>query len=448
MLNRYSRDGMASIWSQQEKLRIWFRIEAYAAEAMAELDVIPDSCAKQLWASEPAEFDVERLLQIEREVQHESLAFQMYLEELMGTPEARFVHRGLTSSDVLDTCTNYQLKRAADLLIDGLSSLARACRRQCMRHRHTVCIGRSHGVHGEPVTFGLKMARAYAEFSRNLQRMRAARTEIAVGKVSGAMGTFADVDPFVERYVCERLGLVPEPVSSQIVPRDRHATFFLTLSVVAASLERLATELRQLQMTEVAEVHEAFGKRQKGSSAMPHKRNPILSENVCGLARIVRANCAAALDNVPLWHERDMSHSSVERAIAPDATATLDFALWRMKHVVENLMIDDRRMKHNLELTKGRIASQRVMLMLTDSGVARNQAYRLVQACAFEAVKSDTHFREALLKTPEIVEKLSERRINQAFDCRDWFRHVDLIVDRVFAAYPDHDDLLTATNSN
>ena len=325
--------------------------------------------------------------------------------------------------------------------------LAESCKRQCIRHKHTLCIGRSHGVHGEPVTFGLKMARAYAEFSRNVRRMHAARTEIAVGKISGAMGTFASVDPFVENYVCERLGLVPEPVSSQIVPRDRHAAFFLTLSVVAASLERLGTEIRQLQMTEVAEVHEAFGVRQKGSSAMPHKRNPILSENVCGLARIVRANCMAALDNVALWHERDMTHSSVERAIAPDATATLDFALWRMNNIVESLEIDERRMLQNTELTRGCIASQHVMLLLADAGMARDRAYRLVQRCAFEAVDSNTHLRELLLNEPEITALLSERCLARAFDYREHLRHVDEILDRVFAEYAHRNDPASPTPS-
>ncbi len=433
---------MRGIWSRQRQLRTWFRIQAYALEAMAQLNRVPACCAEQLWACEPNTFDNKRIGEIEAEVKHESLAFQMYLEELVGTPEARFIHHGLTSSDVLDTCLGYQLVGAGDLIVEGVLALTSSLRKKSEQYKHTLCIGRSHGVHAEPVTFGLKMARAYAEFCRNAERMRRAREEIAVGKISGAMGTFATVDPFVEEFVCKRLGLIPEPISSQIIPRDRHAAFFLAMALVAASLERLATELRHLHITEVAEVSEAFGAKQKGSSAMPHKRNPILSENVCGLARLVRSNCKVALDNVSLWHERDMTHSSVERAIAPDATTTLDFALWRMNSIVENLEINERQMQNNIAATRGRILSQRVLLLLAETGLNRDLAYRLVQSCATRSAKDGMDFRETLLAQPEIRDRLTMQRLDQVFDHEQNAGQVDRILTRVENAYTATDSRL------
>src|SRR5712692_8577362 len=379
MIPRYTRPEMAAIWDPQTRFRIWFEIEAHAADAMADLGLIPKSAAKTIWEKgRTATFDVARIDAIEREVKHDVLAFLTHLGEIVG-PHARFVHLGMTSSDVLDTCFNVQLARAADILIADVDKLLAALKRRALEHKLTPTIGRSHGIHAEPTTFGLKLAQAYAEFARGRERLLAAKKEISTAAISGAVGTFAQVDPRVEAHVARKMGLAVEPISTQVVPRDRHAMYFATLGVVAASVERLATEIRHLQRTEVLEAEEFFSEGQKGSSAMPHKRNPVLSENVTGLARIVRAYVTPALENVALWHERDISHSSVERMIGPDATATLDFALARLALIVDKLVVYPANMKKNLERLGGLVHSQRVMIALTQKGVAREDAYRLVQ---------------------------------------------------------------------
>jgi adenylosuccinate lyase len=423
---------MAAIWSPETRFRIWFEIEAHAADAMAELGMIPKDAAKAIWAKgKAAKFDAARIEEIEREVKHDVVAFLTHLAEIVG-PEARFVHQGMTSSDVLDTCFNVQLVRAADLLIADIEALNAALERRARQYKLTPTIGRSHGIHAEPTTFGLKLAFAFAEFTRAKQRLELARKEVATSAISGAVGTFAQVDPRVEAYVAEKMGLAVEPISTQIIPRDRHAMYFATLAVVAASCERLATEIRHLQRTEVLEAEEFFSEGQKGSSAMPHKRNPVLSENVVGLARMVRAYVVPALENVTLWHERDISHSSVERMIGPDATVTLDFALSRLAGIIDKLIVYPENMQKNLDRLGGLVHSQRVLLALTQKGVHREDAYRLVQRNAMKAWAGEGDFL-ALLKADKDVRKhLSESELADKFDLKFHFAHVDTIFRRVF----------------
>jgi adenylosuccinate lyase len=423
---------MAAIWSPETRFRIWFEIEAHAADAMAELGMIPKDAAKTIWAKgKAAKFDAARVEEIEREVKHDVVAFLTHLAEIVG-PQARFVHQGMTSSDVLDTCFNIQLVRAADLLIADTDALNAALERRARQYKFTPTIGRSHGIHAEPTTFGLKLAFAFAEFTRARQRLEMARKEVATCAISGAVGTFAHVDPRVEAYVAEKLGLTVEPISTQIIPRDRHAMYFATLAVVAASCERLATEIRHLQRTEVLEAEEFFSEGQKGSSAMPHKRNPVLSENVVGLARMVRAYVVPALENVTLWHERDISHSSVERMIGPDATVTLDFALSRLAGIIDKLIVYPENMQKNLDRQGGLVHSQRVLLALTQKGVGREDAYRLVQRNAMKAWAGEGDFL-ALLKADKDVRKhLNEAELIDKFDLKFHFAHIDTIFRRVF----------------
>ena len=432
MIPRYTRPEMAASWSLETRFRIWFEIEAHAADAMAELGIIPKAAAAQIWAKgRNATFDIARIEAIEREVKHDVVAFLTHLAEIVG-PEARFVHQGMTSSDVLDTCLNVQLVRAADLLIADVDKLNAALERRAREHKFTPTIGRSHGTHAEPTTFGLKLAVAYAEFSRARKRLEAARTEVATCAISGAVGTFAQVDPRVEAYVAEKMGLAVEPISTQVIPRDRHAMYFATLGVVASSVERQATEIRHLQRTEVLEAEEYFSEGQKGSSAMPHKRNPVLSENLVGLARVVRAYVIPALEDVALWHERDISHSSVERMIAPDATVTLDFALVRLAGSIEKLIVYPDNMRKNLDRLGGLVHSQRVLLALTQKGVAREDAYRLVQRNAMKAWRGEGDFLALLKADPEVRKSLSEKELAANFDLDFHFAHVDTIFRRVF----------------
>jgi adenylosuccinate lyase len=434
MIPRYTRPEMARIWAPETRFHVWFEIEAHAASAMAELGLIPKSAAEAIWAKgSAATFDPDRIAEIEREVKHDVIAFTTHLAERIG-PEARFVHRGLTSSDVLDTCLSVQLVRAADLLIADLDALLAALKRRAFEHKMTPTVGRSHGIHAEPTTFGLKLACAYAEFARARERMARARSEVGTCAISGAVGTFANVDPRVEAYVAGRLGLVPEPVSTQVIPRDRHAMYFATLAVVASSLERLAVEIRHLQRTEVLEAEEFFSEGQKGSSAMPHKRNPVLSENITGLARMVRAYALPAMENVALWHERDISHSSVERMIGPDATVTLDFALHRMAGIVENLVIYPENMRKNLDRLGGLVHSERVLLALVDKGRVREDAYRLVQRNAMRVWKEGGDFLALLKADPEVSGALSATELEALFDLGHHTRHVDHIFARVFGA--------------
>ena len=432
MIPRYTRPEMAAIWSAETRFRIWFEIEAHAADAMAELGIIPKAAAAQIWAKgRNATFDIARIEAIEREVKHDVIAFLTHLAEIVG-PEARFVHQGMTSSDVLDTCLNVQLVRAADLLIADVDVLNAALERRAYEHKFTPTIGRSHGIHAEPTTFGLKLAAAYAEFFRARKRLEAARAEVATCAISGAVGTFAQVDPRVEAYVAEKMGLAVEPISTQVIPRDRHAMYFATLGVVASSIERLATEIRHLQRTEVLEAEEYFSEGQKGSSAMPHKRNPVLSENLVGLARVVRAYVIPALEDVALWHERDISHSSVERMIAPDATVTLDFALVRLAGIIDRLIVYPDNMRSNLERLGGLVHSQRVLLALTQKGVTREDAYRLVQRNAMKAWRGEGDFLALLKADPEVRKALSEEELAANFDLDFHFAQVDTIFRRVF----------------
>jgi len=423
---------MVAIWSPETRFRIWFEIEAHAADAMAELGLIPKEAAKTIWdKGKTAKFDIARIDAIEREVKHDVVAFLTHLAESVG-PQARFVHQGMTSSDILDTCFNVQLVRAADLLIADVDALLAALEKRARQYKFTPTIGRSHGIHAEPTTFGLKLAFAFAEFARARRRLESARTEVATAAISGAVGTFAQVDPRVETYVAEKMGLAAEPISTQIIPRDRHAMYFATLAVVAASCERLATEIRHLQRTEVLEAEEFFSEGQKGSSAMPHKRNPVLSENVVGLARMVRAYVVPALENVTLWHERDISHSSVERMIGPDATVTLDFALARLAGIVDKLIVYPENMQKNLDRLGGLVHSQRVLLALTQKGVSREDAYRLVQRNAMKAWAGEGDLL-ALLKADKDVRKhLSETELAEKFDLDFHFAQVDTIFRRVF----------------
>jgi adenylosuccinate lyase len=431
MISRYSRPQMASIWSAETRFRIWFEIEAHALDRMAELGIVPREAAQAVW--EKGNFDVERIDVIEAEVKHDVIAFLTSVAEHVG-PEARFLHQGMTSSDVLDTCLAVQLSRAADLLIEDLDGLLAVLKRRAFEHKLTPTIGRSHGIHAEPVTFGLKLAYAYAEFDRCRARVRAAREEIATCAISGAVGTFANVDPSVEAYVAEKMGLKVEPVSTQIIPRDRHAMFFATLGVVASCIERLATEVRHLQRTEVLEAEEYFSPGQKGSSAMPHKRNPVLSENLTGLARMVRAYALPAMENVALWHERDISHSSVERYIGPDATVTLDFALARLTGVMDKLLVYPERMQANLDRMGGLVHSQRVLLALTQAGASREDSYRLVQRNAMKVWESDGRLSllELLKADPEVTALLPPGKIEESFDLGYHLKHVDTVFDRVF----------------
>jgi len=432
MIPRYSRAEMTAIWDPQTKFRIWFEIEAHACDALAELGVIPKESAANIWAkAKDVTFDVERIDAIEREVKHDVIAFLTHLAEFIG-PDSRFVHQGMTSSDVLDTCLNVQLVRASDLLIADVKALLAALKRRAFEHRLTPTIGRSHGIHAEPTTFGIKLAQAYAEFDRCLARLQAAREEIRTCAISGAVGTFAQIDPRVEEHVAKAMGLKVEPVSTQVIPRDRHAMFFATLGVVASSVERLATEIRHLQRTEVLEAEEYFSEAQKGSSAMPHKRNPVLTENLTGLARMVRAYVTPALENVALWHERDISHSSVERMIGPDATVTLDFALARLTGVMDKLVVHADNMQKNMDRLGGLIHSQRVLLALTQKGASREDSYRLVQRNAMRVWRGEGDFRTFLLEDADVRKYLSEDDINEKFDLGYHFKNVDAIFTRVF----------------
>ena len=432
MIPRYTRPQMAAIWSPKARFRIWFEIEAHAADAMAELGLIPKDAAKTIWEKgKAAKFDIARIDAIEREVKHDVVAFLTHLAEIVG-PQARFVHQGMTSSDILDTCFNVQLVRAADLLIADVDALLAALEKRARQYKFTPTIGRSHGIHAEPTTFGLKLAFAFAEFTRAKKRLESARTEVATAAISGAVGTFAQVDPRVEAYVAAKMRLAVEPVSTQIIPRDRHAMYFATLAVVAASCERLATEIRHLQRTEVLEAEEFFSEGQKGSSAMPHKRNPVLSENVVGLARMVRAYVVPALEDVTLWHERDISHSSVERMIGPDATVTLDFALARLTGIVDKLIVYPENMQKNLDRLGGLVHSQRVLLALTQKGVSREDAYHLVQRNAMKAWAGEGDLLALLKADKEVRKHLTETELAEKFDLNFHFAHVDTIFRRVF----------------
>jgi adenylosuccinate lyase len=429
MIPRYSRTEMARIWEPETRFRIWLRIETYAAEAMAELGLIPEHAADAV--RKRGGFDIARIDEIEREVKHDVIAFLTSVAEHVG-PEARFLHSGLTSSDVLDTCFNVQLVEAADVLIGDIDQLLAALKARAFEYKDTPTVGRSHGVHAEPTTFGLKLAVAYAEFARARERLVRAREEVATCAISGAVGTFAHVDPRVEAYVANKLGLKVEPISTQVVPRDRHAAYFATLAVVASSVERLATEIRHLQRTEVLEVEEYFSQGQKGSSAMPHKRNPVLSENLTGLARLVRGYALPALEDVALWHERDISHSSVERVIGPDATIALDFALVRLTGLIENLVVYPERMRANLDKLGGLIHSQQVLLALIEAGVSREDAYRLVQRNAMKVWEENGSFLDALLADKEVRAALPEKTLRAQFDVSYHLKQVDTIFDRVF----------------
>jgi adenylosuccinate lyase len=432
MIPRYSRPEMVAVWEPQTRFRIWFEIEAYACDALAAVGAIPKSAAEAIWAKAGnVTFDIERIEAIEKVTKHDVIAFLTHLAEFIG-PESRFVHQGMTSSDILDTCLAVQLARASDILIADLDGLLAALKKRAFEHKMTPTIGRSHGIHAEPVTFGLKLAEAYAEFTRNRERLVRAKAEIATCAISGAVGTFANIDPRVESYVAEKLGLVPEPVSTQIIPRDRHAMYFATLGVIASSMERLATEIRHLQRTEVLEAEEYFSQGQKGSSAMPHKRNPVLSENLTGLARLVRGMVTPALENVVLWHERDISHSSVERMIAPDATITLDFALARLTGIIEKLIVYPDNMRKNLDALGGLIHSQRVLLALTQKGLSRDDAYAYVQRNAMPVWRGEGNFLALLKQDPDVKGALSDAELEALFDLDYHLKHVDFIFDRVF----------------
>ena len=432
MIPRYSRPDMAAIWSPETRFRIWFEIEAHAADAMAELGIVPKAAAKKIWdKGRKATFDVARIDEIERETKHDVIAFLTHLAEIVG-PEARFVHSGMTSSDVLDTCFNVQLVRSADILIAGVDRLRKALKTRAYEHKMTPTIGRSHGIHAEPTTFGVKLAVAYAEFSRAKERLIAARKEVATCAISGAVGTFAQIDPRVEAHVAKAMGLAIEPVSTQIIPRDRHAMFFATLGVVASSMERLAIEIRHMQRTEVLEAEEFFSEGQKGSSAMPHKRNPVLTENITGLARMVRSYAMPAMENVALWHERDISHSSVERMIGPDATVTLDFALNLLAGVIEKLVVYPANMKKNLDRLGGLVHSQRVLIALTKAGMSREDAYKLVQKHAMQVWQGNGDFLTLLKADKAVRDKLKPAEIEANFDLAHHFKHVDTIFKRVF----------------
>ncbi len=432
MIPRYSRPDMVAIWSPETKFRIWFEIEAHACDALAKLGVIPESAAKTIWEKGgEADFDVARIDEIEAVTKHDVIAFLTHLAEFVG-PDSRFVHQGMTSSDVLDTTLNIQLVRAADILIADMDKLLEALKKRAFEHKDTIRIGRSHGIHAEPITMGLTFARFYAEMDRNRARLVAARAEVATGAISGAVGTFANIDPSVEEHVCEKLGLQPEAVSTQVIPRDRHAMFFATLGVIASSIENVAIEIRHMQRTEVLEAEEYFSPGQKGSSAMPHKRNPVLTENLTGLARLVRMAVIPAMENVALWHERDISHSSVERGIGPDTTIHLDFALARLTGVIDKLVVYPDNMLANLNKFRGLVHSQRVLLALTQAGVSREDAYRLVQRNAMKVWEQGKDFLEELLADADVRAALTEEQIREKFDLGYHTKHVDTIFRRVF----------------
>jgi adenylosuccinate lyase len=434
MIPRYSRPDMVALWSSETKFNIWFEIEAHACDAQAALGVIPKANAEAVWRAKDATFDVARIDEIEAVTKHDVIAFLTHLAEIVGADAARFVHQGMTSSDVLDTTFNVQLMRATDILLAGVDRVLAALKARAYEHKMTVRIGRSHGIHAEPTTMGLTFARFYAEMARGRARLVNARAEIATGAISGAIGTFANIDPSVEEHVCAMMGLTPEPISTQVIPRDRHAMFFATLGVIASSIENCATEIRHMQRTEVLEAEEFFSPGQKGSSAMPHKRNPVLTENLTGLARLVRSAVTPALENVTLWHERDISHSSVERAIGPDATITLDFALHRLAGVVEKLVIYPETMMKNINKFNGLIHSQRVLLALTQKGVSREDSYRLVQRNAMKVWEQGADFRAELKADPEVRAALSAAEIDEKFDLGYHTKHVDTIFARVFGA--------------
>ncbi|WP_273756728.1 adenylosuccinate lyase [Bartonella sp. MM73XJBT] len=432
MITRYSRPEMVTIWSPQTKYRIWFEIEAHACDALAKLGIIPQEAANIIWEKgKAAEFDVNRINEIEDITKHDVIAFLTHLAEFIG-PEARFIHQGMTSSDILDTTLNIQLMRASNILLKDIDQLLEALKKRAFEHKETITIGRSHGIHAEPITFGIKFALAYAEFSRCRKRLLAAREEISTCAISGAVGTFANIDPRVEEHVAKALGLHPEPVSTQVIPRDRHAMFFATLGVIASSIERLAIEIRHLQRTEVLEAEEYFSPGQKGSSAMPHKRNPVLTENLTGLARMVRAFAIPAMENVALWHERDISHSSVERYIGPDATITLDFALARLTSVIENLIVYPENMQKNLNKFRGLVHSQRVLLALTQAGMSREDSYRIVQRNAMKVWEQGKDFLEELLHDKDVTKALSEAELREKFDLSYHTKHINTIFQRVF----------------
>jgi adenylosuccinate lyase len=432
MIPRYSRPEMVAIWAPQTRFRIWFEIEAHACDALAEIGVIPRESAKAIWEKAGGvTFDVDRIDEIERVTKHDVIAFLTHLAEFIGS-DARFVHQGMTSSDVLDTCLAVQLQRASDILIADVDALLAALKRRAFEHKMTPTIGRSHAIHAEPVTFGLKLALAYAEFSRARERLVTARAEISTCAISGAVGTFANIDPRVEEHVARKMGLVPEPISTQVIPRDRHAAFFATLGVIASSVERLATEIRHLQRTEVLEAEEFFSEGQKGSSAMPHKRNPVLTENLTGLARMVRSAVTPAMENVALWHERDISHSSVERMIGPDATITLDFALSRLAGVIDKLLVYPANMRKNLDRLGGLIHSQRVLLALTQKGVSREDAYHFVQRNAMPVWRGEGDFLTLLKADRDVTQALSASELESLFDLGYHMKQVDFIFGRVF----------------
>ena len=434
MIERYSRKEMVKIWSQEEKFNIWFQLEAHACDAQAELGVIPKKSAEIIW--EKGKFDINKIDEIEKTTKHDVIAFLTNLAEYIGE-DARFIHQGMTSSDILDTTLSIQLRNASDILLNDIDKLLETLKKRSFEHKHTVTIGRSHGIHAEPITFGLKLAGYYAEFKRNKKRLIEAKKEISTCAISGAVGTFAHIDPFVENYVSKKMDLMPEDVSTQIIPRDRHAMFFSTLAIIASSVERLATEIRHLQRTEVREAEEYFSQGQKGSSAMPHKRNPVLTENLTGLARLVRSSVIPALENVSLWHERDISHSSVERMIAPDATITLDFALQRLNNVIENLLIYPDTMLTNLEKLGGLVHSQQVLLALTQKGASREDAYEMVQENAMKVWETPEHkrknvYKDLLKNDKNVIKYLNETEIDKLFNLDQHFVHVDHIFDRVF----------------
>ena len=434
MIERYSRKEMVKIWSQEEKFNIWFQLEAHACDAQAELGVIPKKSAEIIW--EKGKFDINKIDDIEKTTKHDVIAFLTNLAEYIGE-DARFIHQGMTSSDILDTTLSIQLRNASDILLNDIDKLLKTLKKRSFEHKHTVTIGRSHGIHAEPITFGLKLAGYYAEFKRNKKRLIEAKKEISTCAISGAVGTFAHIDPFVENYVSKKMDLMPEDVSTQIIPRDRHAMFFSTLAIIASSVERLATEIRHLQRTEVREAEEYFSQGQKGSSAMPHKRNPVLTENLTGLARLVRSSVIPALENVSLWHERDISHSSVERMIAPDATITLDFALQRLNNVIKNLLIYPDTMLTNLEKLGGLVHSQQVLLALTQKGASREDAYEMVQENAMKVWETPEHkrknvYKDLLKKDKNVIKYLNETEIDKLFNLDQHFVHVDHIFDRVF----------------
>ena len=431
MIDRYSRPEMVSIWSQQTKFRIWYEIEAHACEAQEKLGVLPVGTAKTVWNLANMEFDVEEINSIEQTTKHDVIAFLTYVSRFIGD-KSRFVHQGMTSSDVLDTCLNLQLVKAADLLIKDLEDLLSVLKSKAFLYKDTFCVGRSHGVHAEPLTFGLKMAQAYAEMSRNKERLINAKKEIAVGAISGAVGTYANIDPKVEEHVCQALGLEPETISTQVIPRDRHAMFFMTLGIIASSIDRISTEIRHLQRTEVLEVEEWFAEGQKGSSAMPHKRNPILTENLSGLSRLVRMAVTPAMENIVLWHERDISHSSVERNIAPDTTITLDFAIVRLTKVINNLVVYPENMEKNMNKYKGLIHSQRVLLALTQKGISREKAYEIVQKNAMVVWKTGIDFFEQLRKDKIVTSIFTIDELQEKFDLGYHSKYIDTIFKKVF----------------